>query len=277
MTSDGSPLVGSVNAAQEPRGTSVAGPIADPGGVVPPASRGVVLVVVAERPANPRCRPRSDHARHGGSQGRGTASDQLAPGELAVDGRRGRVLVQERARPRTARSTTPGGTASGFVIAADPLDQTERDDDRGEGGSVSLGAGSIPNDPVQGPDASSAGKDQGKPREKEGDVGARVVGGGRPTHREEQGQGDERPSGGRDPAEQAEEGSDPYRQLAEGDEHADQRGDGQQVTQQRVQRARALGPDHLRIDAGRIGPIEEGRIGELLEAGDAEGHAEEGP
>src|SRR5579875_225699 len=205
MTSDGSPLVGSVNAAQEPRGTSVAGPIADPGGVVPPASRGVVLVVVAERPvdrgqggpgrrrcspaehpANPRCRPRSDHARHGGSQGRGTASDQLAPGELAVDGRRGRVLVQERARPRTARSTTPGGTASGFVIAADPLDQTERDDDRGEGGSVSLGAGSIPNDPVQGPDASSAGKDQGKPREKEGDVGARVVGGGRPTHREEQ-------------------------------------------------------------------------------------------
>src|SRR5579875_593971 len=52
MTSDGSPLVGSVNAAQEPRGTSVAGPIADPGGVVPPASRGVVLVVVAERPVD---------------------------------------------------------------------------------------------------------------------------------------------------------------------------------------------------------------------------------
>jgi hypothetical protein len=93
---------------------------------------------------------------------------------------------------------------------------------------------------------------------------------------QEQQQGQRDAAGRRGLRPESEQGADADRQLAEGDEDAERDRDVGQRGDQGVDGAAAGGGGQLGLDRGRVGGVEELRVGQLLQAGEAEREPEEG-
>ena len=81
----------------------------------------------------------------------------------------------------------------------------------------------------------------------------------------------------RHPGPQPEEGTQSDRQLRQRDDDPDRHGELQQVPEELVEGADPDGRDQLGLDARRAVGVEEVRVGQLLQSGEAEGDAEERP
>ena len=84
-------------------------------------------------------------------------------------------------------------------------------------------------------------------------------------------------AGCRHPGPQPEERPQADRQLRQRDEDADRHGEAEEMAQEQVQRADPDGRDQLGLNARRAVGVEEVRVGELLQPGEAEREAEERP
>ncbi len=137
---------------------------------------------------------------------------------------------------------------------------------RGPGGQVG----------VDGEDATRSGHQQGQPGEEEDDVGAGVVGTGVEADGQEEAERQGHAADGGDAGPEAEKGAESDGEFPEGHDHTEGNGHVLERADEGVDGTVARRLLQLGLDRGQVVGVEESGVGQLLQAGEGEGGADEG-
>ena len=129
----------------------------------------------------------------------------------------------------------------------------------------------------QGEPLAGAGDEQRAEGEDIADIRPGVVGPGVEADGQEESEGQDHAAQGGQPSEHAGQDAQPDGKFPQGDEHAQESAHTGQMMQQSVDRAGSLGRSDLGLDGDGAGRAEEVGVGQLLQPGEAECHAEEQP
>ena len=236
----------------------------------------------------------SGSTTHGASDPRGGAAEQQGENP---DGRRGgstdedsapiqrvvhicthRLVDGKDGAPGHSRAVPVGCEAAFRTSRAQLAKPRHGDNDRsGLGIEAQVAPRPVPQPRVGTEYTAGTEREDHQPREDEHNVGAVVVGRGVPADGEEERQGQQRSSDGRDPRPQAQQGSDPDGELAERDQQADQCRCVRREPYQRPDDTAVTQQEHLERHRGRVVYIEVAWVRQLLQARIGERHPKEDP
>ena len=251
------------------------GPVGERADVPPPPGLGAAAHRTAD-PGGRTCGHRPDHRGRGdggAAEDQGPAVHRIGPPlhDAAP------LVHQERASADVAGLSAPCGARVGLVVAADLLHQLEADRDEDRWPARVLGGHPGGDHRIEGQHATRTGQEERDPGEQEDDVRPGVIGRGVEAHRQEEGEGQHHAACRGHPRPEPEECSQADSQLRQRNDHADGHGEAEEVPEQRVQRADPGGGDQLGLDARRAVGVEEVRVGQLLQSGEAERESQERP